>query len=46
MDHQFRVDLDSKFRVYDPNNTGIIKRNDFVNVLFENVRGVQASELM
>lgn len=41
-----KVDLDAKFRQFDPNNTGIIKKSDFVNVIFENVRGIQASELM
>lgn len=41
-----KIDLDSKFRVHDPNNTGIIKKADFVNVIFENVRSIQASELM
>lgn len=41
-----KVDLDSKFRVHDPNNTGIIKKPDFINVIFENVRSIQASELM
>jgi Ca2+-binding EF-hand superfamily protein len=41
-----KIDLDSKFRVHDPNNTGIIKKNDFINVIFENVRGMQASDLM
>lgn len=40
MDHHMKVDLDSKFRVYDANNTGIIKKNDFVNVIFENVRSI------
>lgn len=40
MDHSFQKDIEEKFRQFDPNNTGIIKRNDFVNVLFENVRGV------
>lgn len=46
MDHHMKIDLDSKFRVHDPNNTGIIKKADFVNVIFENVRSIQASELM
>ena len=40
MDHSMKIDLDAKFRTYDPNNTGIIKKNDFVNVIFENVRGI------
>jgi Ca2+-binding EF-hand superfamily protein len=35
-----KIDLDSKFRQYDPNNTGIIKKKDFVNVIFENVRSI------
>lgn len=41
-----KIDLDSKFRVFDKNNTGIIKKNDFVNVIFENIRSIQASDLM
>lgn len=41
-----KVDLDAKFRQFDPNNTGIIRKGDFINVIFENVRGIQASELM
>lgn len=40
MDHHMKIDLDSKFRVHDPNNTGIIKKADFVNVIFENVRSI------
>jgi Ca2+-binding EF-hand superfamily protein len=39
-------DLDSKFRQYDPNNTGIIKKKDFINVIFENIRSIQPSELI
>ena len=46
MDHHMKIDLDAKFRAYDAHNTGIIKKNDFINVIFENVRGIQASELM
>lgn len=46
MDHHMKIDLDSKFRQHDPNNTGIIKKNDFINVIFENVRSIQAGELM
>jgi Ca2+-binding EF-hand superfamily protein len=46
MDHHMKIDLEAKFRTYDPNNTGIIKKSDFVNVIFDNVRGVQANELM
>jgi len=40
MDHRMNIDLDSKFRHFDPNNTGIIKKNDFINVIFENIRGI------
>jgi Ca2+-binding EF-hand superfamily protein len=40
MDHHMKIDLDAKFRIYDTNNTGIIKKNDFVNVIFDNVRSV------
>ena len=45
MDHHMKVDLDSKFRYYDKNNNGIIKKNDFINVLNENVRTISGSEL-
>lgn len=40
MDHHMKVDLDAHFRQFDPNNTGIIKKNDFINVIFDNVRSV------
>ena len=46
MDHHMKIDLDSKFRHYDKNNTGIIKKNDFINVISDNVRSISASELM
>jgi Ca2+-binding EF-hand superfamily protein len=46
MDHHMKVDLDAKFRMFDVNNTGIIKKNDFINVIFNNVKTVQPSELM
>jgi Ca2+-binding EF-hand superfamily protein len=46
MDHNMKIDLDSRFRAFDAHNTGIIKKNDFVNVIHENVRSIQASELM
>jgi Ca2+-binding EF-hand superfamily protein len=46
MDHHMKVDLDAKFRQFDGNNTGIIKKNDFINVIFNNVKSVQPSELM
>lgn len=45
-DHNMKGDLDSKFRQHDPNNTGIIKKKDFINVIFENVRSIQPSELI
>lgn len=38
-------DLDSKFRQYDPNNTGIIKKKDFINVVLENIRTIQPNDL-
>ena len=46
IDHHMKLDLDGKFRQFDPNNTGIIKKNDFVNVIFENVRNIQGAELL
>ena len=44
-DHLRRADLDARFRAFDPNNTGIIKKHDFINVIFESVKSVQPSEL-
>ena len=46
MDHTMKLDLDEKFRVHDPHNTGIIKKKDFINVIFENIRSIQPSELI
>ena len=40
-----KLDLDSKFRQFDPNNNGIIKKSDFIDVLSENVKTVSGSEL-
>ena len=40
MDHHMKIDLDSKFRKFDGNNTGIIKKNDFMNVISDNVRSI------
>lgn len=45
IDHHMKLDLDGKFRQFDPNNTGIIKKNDFVAVIFENVKNVKGPEL-
>lgn len=45
MDHGMKIDLDSKFRKFDANNSGIIKKNDFINVLADNVRSISGSEL-
>ena len=45
MDHTMKVDLDSKFRYFDKNNNGIIKKSDFINVLSENVRAISGAEL-
>jgi Ca2+-binding EF-hand superfamily protein len=45
MDHTMKVDLDSKFRFFDKNNNGIIKKSDFINVLAENVRTISGAEL-
>ena len=39
-------DLDTKFRHHDPNNTGVIKKKDFINIIFENIRSIQPSELI
>lgn len=38
--------MDERFAQCDPQGTGMIKKSDFINVIFENVRGIQASELM
>lgn len=43
VDHHYKADLLSKFRNFDPNNTGIIKKTDFVNVVFNNVKSVDPS---
>lgn len=40
MDHNMKIDLDEKYRQYDPNNTGIIKKKDFFNVTLENIRSI------
>lgn len=40
------ADLESRFRALDPQGTGMIKKADFVNVLFESAKGIQASELI
>ena len=40
-----KLDLDTKFRAFDPNNVGIIKKNDFINVISENVKSISGSEL-
>lgn len=45
MDHGMKIDLDSKFRKFDSNNSGIIKKSDFINVLSDNVRSISGSEL-
>ena len=44
MDHNMKLDLDEKYRQYDPNNTGIIKKKDFFNVTLENIRSIQPGE--
>lgn len=47
MDQQFKLELESKFQQFDPQGTGMIKKSDFINVIFESVRGsIQASELI
>ncbi len=45
MEHSMKLDLDTKFRVFDPNNVGIIKKNDFINVISDNVKTISGSEL-
>lgn len=40
-----KLDLDTKFRTFDPNNTGIIKKSDFINVISDNVKSISGSEL-
>ena len=34
-----KLDLESKFRSFDPQASGMIKKTDFINLLFEAVRG-------
>jgi len=46
LDNTFKIGLDAKFRVHDPNNTGIIKKKDFMNVIYENVKGIQVADLV
>jgi len=46
IDQQLKLDLEAKFQQYDPQGSGVIKKADFVNVIFENIRGIQASELL
>lgn len=45
MDYKMKIDLDSKFRKFDKNNTGIIKKKDFINVVFDNVKSIEPAEL-
>lgn len=45
MEHTMKLDLDTKFRAFDPNNTGIIKKSDFINVISDNVKSISGSEL-
>lgn len=45
MDHLMKADLDAQFRKSDPNNTGVIKKKDFVNTIFDNVRSLQPDML-
>ena len=40
LEQNMKLGLDQKFHLYDPSNTGMIKKSDFVNVIFENVRGI------
>ena len=35
IDLQFKLDLESKFQACDQGNSGMIKKSDFVNVVFE-----------
>lgn len=47
IDQQYKLDLDSKFHACDQAGTGMIKKSDFVNVVFESCQQqVQASELL
>lgn len=40
-----KLDLDTKFRSHDPNNVGIIKKKDFIDVISDNVKSISSSEL-
>ena len=47
IDLQFKLDLESKFQACDQGNSGMIKKSDFVNVVFESCQQqVQPSELL
>jgi Ca2+-binding EF-hand superfamily protein len=48
LDQDVKLDLEAKFRVHDQAGTGMIKKGDFVNLMFESCvqGGIQASELL
>lgn len=40
MDHNENLDLGGKFKDFDKNNNGIIKKTDFINVISDNIRSI------
>ncbi len=45
-DSRFKADLESKFRQHDPTNQGVIKKNDFTDIIFESVKGLKVTDFM
>lgn len=45
MEHTMKLNLETKFRAFDPHNVGIIKKDDFINVIADNVKSISGSEL-
>ena len=41
-----RWDLQNTFRLNDRSNSGLCPRDDFINTVFDNVRGLKPSDLM
>jgi hypothetical protein len=50
LEQQVKLDLEGKFRLFDTQGTGMIKKADFINVVFETVKmsggSIQASEIL
>lgn len=39
-------ELFSAFRMYDVNNSGVVSKDDFINVVFDNVKQIKPADLM